>query len=34
MRCLFFFTLRYNYLFRPYSTILSGRLHHYVDTSA
>ena len=23
-----FFALRYNYLFRPYSTILSGRLHH------
>ena len=22
-----FFALRYNYLFRPYSTILSGRLH-------
>ena len=23
-----FFALRYNYLFRPYSTILSGRLHN------
>jgi len=28
MRCLFFFTLRYNYLFQPYFTILSGRLHN------
>jgi len=25
MRCLFFFTLRYNYLFQPYPTILFGR---------
>ena len=23
-----FFALRYNYLFRPYSTILSGRLQY------
>ena len=28
MRCLFFFTLRYNYLFQPYPTILFGRPHH------
>jgi len=27
MRCLFFFTLRYNYLFQPYPTILFGRPH-------
>ena len=28
MRCLFFFTLRYNYLFQPYPTILFGRPQH------
>ena len=29
-RSLFFFALRYNYLFQPYSTILLGRLHYGV----